>query len=65
MNDQSDVEQAMFHEWMRDVATLAFEAGHIDRTWRATTSQCDSLKGYFDAGLTAPEGEQALFAVRH
>jgi hypothetical protein len=65
MNDLSDRQRAMFHEWMRDVAILAFEAGHIDRNWRASDSQCDSLKGYFDAGLNAIEGEQALFAVRH
>lgn len=65
MSDMADVEQAVFHEWMRDLATIAFAAGHIDRNWRASDTQCDSLKGYFDAGLTAHEGEQALFAVRH
>ncbi|OMQ57088.1 hypothetical protein [Burkholderia pseudomallei] len=65
MNDQSAVEQAVFHEWMRDVATIAFAVGHIDRRWRATNAQCDSLKGYFDAGLTAAEADEALFAVRH
>lgn len=65
MNDQSSLVQAVFFEWMRDVATVAFEAGHIDRTWRATTAQCESLKGYFDAGLTATEADEALFAVRH
>jgi hypothetical protein len=65
MNDMSERDQAMFHEWMRDVATLAFDFGHIDRKWRATDHQCESLKGYFDAGLTPGEGEAALFATRH
>lgn len=61
----TDIEQAKFHEWMRVVATLAYDAGHIDRTWHASEAQCDSLKGYFDAGLPPDEGEQALFGVRH
>lgn len=65
MSDLADVEQAVFHEWMRDLATIAFAAGRIDRNWRATDAQCDSLKGCFDAGLTAHECAQALFAVRY
>jgi hypothetical protein len=32
MADLSEIEQARFHEWMRVVATLAFDVGHIDRT---------------------------------
>lgn len=65
MNDVSEAEEAKFHEWMLVVASLAFKVGHIDRRWSATQSQCDSLRGYFSAGLTPDEGEQALFAVRH
>ena len=65
MGEMTEHEQAMFHEWMRVVASLAFDVGHIERKWRGTDRQCESLKGYFDAGLTPDEGEQALFAVRH
>jgi hypothetical protein len=64
-DDMSLREQARLYEFTKSVTTLAFHTGYITQRWSPSDATLCRLRGYYEAGLTADEAADGLFAVHH